>query len=218
MRQEDERLHQRVWELLPWYANGTLQPGESRTVEEHAARCDRCREELESCRQLGEAVRKSGQIAPTLHPAQLTRLMARLDDAEGSSLRKRLGGLLAATPKPVRWALAGQLATVLLLAAGWIWNPAPPPPAAPAPAEFRTLSDPEPSSTSTRIRVVFAEEATERQIRDTLLAVGGRLADGPSPLGAYTVELREGQDPLPIVLAHLRSRPEVRFAEPVAGE
>ena len=32
MRRDEERSHQRVWELLPWYANGTLEPGERRTV------------------------------------------------------------------------------------------------------------------------------------------------------------------------------------------
>ena len=65
---------------------------------------------------------------------------------------------------------------------------------------------------------MFAEGATEHQIRDVLLPIGGQLAGGPSPLGAYTVELPEGRDPLPVILQHLRSRPEVSFAEPVAGE
>lgn len=220
MRQEDERLHQRVWELLPWYANGTLGETESRTVEEHAAQCERCREEVQACRQLGETVRRTAVAAPTPHPARLSRLMARLDEADGSSLRARLGGLLAATPQPVRWALAGQLAAVLLLAGGWVWNaPPPPPPADPAdPAEYRTLSDTAaPAAAGVRVRVVFAEQTTERQIRDVLLPLGGQLAGGPSPLGAYTVELPEGRDPLPVVLRHLRSRPEVSFAEPVAG-
>jgi len=213
MRQENERLHHRVWELLPWYANGTLEESERRTVEEHTAHCQRCRAELESCQRLGEALARSGETAPTPHPARLSRLMERLDEAEGSSLRQRLGGLLTATPRPVRWTLAAQLAAVLLLAAGWMWS-APPPPA--PPAEFRTLSDPAPApAMGTRVRVVFAEDATELQIRDVLLAVGGWLAGGPSPLGAYTVELPEGRDPLPVVLQHLRSRPEIRFAEPV---
>lgn len=213
MRQEDQR-HQRILELLPWYANGTLGETERRTVEEHAAQCERCREELEACRHLGEALRRTEVAAPTPHPARLARLMDRLDEAEGSSLPARLGGLLAATPKPVRWALAGQFAALLLLAAGLAWMPPPPPPA----AEFRTLSDAAAPITGVQVRVVFAEEATERQIRDVLLGIGGRIAGGPSPLGAYTVELPEGRDPLPIVLQHLRSRPEVRFAEPVAGE
>jgi hypothetical protein len=66
-----------------------------------------------------------------------------------------------------------------------------------------------------QVRVVFAEGATERQIRDVLLPIGGQLAGGPSQLGVYTVELPAGRDPLPVVLQHLRSRPEVSFAEPV---
>lgn len=213
MRQEDERLHQRIWELLPWYANGTLGETEKRTVEEHAAQCERCREEVQACRQLGEAVRLTAAEAPTPHPARLSRLTARLDEAEGSSRRARLAGLLTATPKPVRWVLAGQLAALLLLATAWVWTPAPPPP-----AEFKTLSDAVAPAAGPQVRVVFAEGATERQIRDVLLPIGGQLAGGPSPLGVYTVELPEGRDPLPVVLQHLRSRPEVSFAEPIMSK
>ena len=210
-QQEDERLHQRVWELLPWYANGTLGETERRTVEEHAGRCERCREEVQVCAQLGEAVRRTAAEAPTPHPARMSRLMSRLDEAEGPSVRARWGGLLAATPRPVRWVLAGQLAALLLLAAGWMWRPSPPPP-----AEFTTLSEAAVPATGSQVRVVFAEGATERQIRDVLLPLGGQLAGGPSALGVYTIELPEGRDPLPVVLQHLRSRPEVSFAEPVA--
>jgi len=216
MRLEDERLHQRIWELLPWYANGTLGETEKRTVEEHAAQCERCREEAQACRQLGEAVRLTAVEAPTPHPARLSRLLSRLDEAEGSSPRARLAGLLTATPRPVRWVLAGQLAALLLLATGLVWTPTPPPPA--DPAEYRTLSDSVAVETGQRVRVVFAESATERQIREVLLPIGGQLAGGPSPLGVYTVELPEGRDPLPVVLQHLRSRPEVSFAEPIMGE
>lgn len=212
MRQDDERLHQRIWELLPWYANGTLPETEHRTVEEHAEQCQRCREELAACRRLGEAVRTSAAEPPVPHPARFALLKARLDQAEESRVRS----LLDATPKAVRWLLAAQLAALLILAAGWMWRTPPPPPA--APAEYQTLSDPVAASAGPRVRVVFAEEATERQIRNLLLPIGGQLADGPSPLGVYTVELPEGRDPLPVVLKHLRSRPEVSFAEPVAGE
>ena len=210
MRQEDERLHQRVWELLPWYANGTLPETEQRTVEEHAELCRRCREELAACRGLGEAMRSSAAEPPVPHPARIALLKARLDQAEGSRVRSLLG----ATPKAVRWIVAAQLAAILILAAGWMWRTPPPPPA--APAEYQTLSDPAAASAGPRVRLVFAEGATERQMRDVLLAIGGRLADGPSPLGVYTVELSEGSDPLPVILKHLKSRPEVSFAEPVA--
>jgi putative zinc finger protein len=222
MRQEDERLHRRVWELLPWYVNGTLPDGEQRTVEAHAARCAPCREEIESCRKLGEALRQEEETAPSPHPARLARLMARLDEAGEGSLAARLRSLAAATPRPVRWAMAAQLAALLLLAGAWVWQSSSGAAGAP-PALYRTLSDPAPPAPApvpgaVRVRVVFAEDASERQIRDVLLGIGGQLAAGPSPLGAYTVELPAGRDPLPLVLAHLRSRPEVRFAEPVIGD
>jgi anti-sigma factor RsiW len=210
MRQEDGRLHQRVWELLPWYANGTLGDAERHTVDEHAALCERCRQELEACRRLGQAMREAAVEAPAPHPARLSRLMDRLDQAEGPSLRARLASLLTATPRPVRWVLAAQLAALLLLAALPLRTPPPPPP-----AEFKTLSDPVAVAAGPRVRVVFADGATERQIRDVLLPIGGQLAGGPSPLGVYTVELPAGRDPLPVVLRHLRGRPEVSFAEPV---
>lgn len=213
MRLDDERLHRRVWELLPWYANGTLGDGERRTVEEHAVQCERCRKEMEACRQLGEAVRQTAVEAPTPHPARLSRLMDRLDQAEGPSRPARLIHLLTATPKPVRWVLAAQLAALLLLAAAPLWTPPPPPP-----AEFKTLSDPVAVAAGPQVRVVFADGATERQIRGVLLPIGGQLAGGPSPLGVYTIEIPRDRDPLPVVLRHLRSRPEVSFAEPVAGE
>jgi len=48
--------------------------------------------------------------------------------------------------------------------------------------------------------------------------VEGQIAGGPSPLGVYTVEIPAGPaaDPLPVILAHLRSHPAVHFAEPAA--
>ncbi|HYL04712.1 MAG TPA: hypothetical protein VE075_01650, partial [Thermoanaerobaculia bacterium] len=115
--------------------------------------------------------------------------------------------LLGGTPRPVQWALAGQLAALLLLAATVAFGPvrrfqpgssAPAAPAAPAPARtaaFVTLSAPaaggEPSAAAARpqIRLVFVETATEKQMRYVLLCTRGRLVDGPSPLGAYTLEL-----------------------------
>src|SRR5436305_3991104 len=112
-----EHLHRRVSQLLPWYANDTLGGAERRTVEQHLADCPACREELAACRDLARAIDELGEIAPSPHPIQLARLMARVDvleadEAAPRALGSRLAGLFAATPRPVRTLLAAQLAPV----------------------------------------------------------------------------------------------------------
>jgi len=216
-----DRLHRRVWDLLPWYANGTLEDGERRTVESHLAACSRCREELSACRGLGELLRQVPEVAPAPHPAHLARILEKIGDHERAAWRsplESLHNLLTATPRPVRWALAAQLALVLGLAGlDLARRPAQPP--ATSSAAYRTLSDaPAPAAPSSRLRVVFAAGTTEQEIRDLLLGIRGQIVSGPSSLGVYTVEVPTGPDPLDGVLAHVRKHRQVSLAEPVAGE
>jgi hypothetical protein len=236
----DAAAHESTWLLLPWFANGTLGAAESRHVESHLAACEGCRNELQRCRDLAAALRHEPEAAPSPHPIQLARLMSRLDEIDTAAARDALTGadeaaaidatpgrlatLFAATPRPVRYTLAGQLAALLLLALALSYGtrlPAgghaatPSAPAAPGAATpvvaaegaatpaaigssqalFHTLSAPSagadaPSAAPRpQIRLVFSEQATERQIRDVLMKVRGRLVDGPSPLGTYTIEI-----------------------------
>jgi hypothetical protein len=119
--------------------------------------------------------------------------------AAGARFRKRGASLLGGTPRLVRWALAGQLAAMVLLATALAFGPAR---RQPAGAIYRTLSEPSaqaaslPATSATattavapQIRVVFVETATAKRMREVLLSTRGRLVDGPSPLGAYTLEL-----------------------------
>ena len=211
-----ERQHRRVWDLLPWYANGTLAEAEQRTVEIHLEACALCRAELSVCRGLGAALRQAPETAPAPHPAQLARVLARIDAEEAAGRRSpwsRLRELLAATPSAARWAFAVQLALVLVLAGALLRQPEP---------AFHTLSDAAPESAAApgmaKLRVVFAPGTTEQEIRDLLLSVRGQITAGPSPLGVYTVEVPAAPDPLPDVLAQLRRHRQVSLAEPVEGE
>jgi anti-sigma factor RsiW len=234
-QQRDERAHRRVGELLPWYVNGTLSPDERQAVEGHLEVCTRCREEERACRAESAALREAGEVAPSAHPARFARLMARID--QGAPARApfwdRFGDRFRSGPgaggSPVRWALAAQLAVILVLAGLLLRDRGPRGLREGAPVEpaavYRTLSEPAvpapalaPGTAPARLRVLFAEDATERQIRQILLEVHGQIAAGPSSFGAYTVEVPAGDEPPEIVLAHLRSRPEVRFAERIDGE
>jgi anti-sigma factor RsiW len=205
--------HAAASELLPWFVSGTLADGERRAVEAHLAVCAECRDEELRCREIRQAVREA-RVAPSPHPAQLARLVARIDELEQEPAEGPLRALFAA-PLSVRLVLAAQLAAMLALVAYIVW------PVGPVP--YRTLSDPAPAgvpaATALEVRVVFAPEASEAEIRQLLLELGAQVSGGPSPLGAYTVSLPAGAgaEPLPVVLAHLRGHPRVLFAEPVAG-
>jgi hypothetical protein len=224
-----ERLHARVWDLLPWYVNETLPDGERRTVEAHLGECPRCRDEIATCRRLGEAMRQAEETLPVVHPARLARLMERIDAEEerGHGWRhallapwRGLAALVRATPPLARGALAAQLIFLVALVGLLLrWSLLPVP--APAPAsQYQTLSEsaPAPARDSTaRLRLVFAERTTEREARELLLGIRGQIVAGPSALGVYTVEVPAGPDPLEKVLAHLRAQPRVSLAEPAVG-
>jgi hypothetical protein len=91
-------------------------------------------------------------------------------------------------------------------------------------AAYRTLSDPAAPAAGparaaggARLRLMFSPTATEREIRALLLGVHGEIVAGPSPVGAYTVEVPARGEPAGAVLARLRSESQVVFAEPEAG-
>jgi hypothetical protein len=207
-----------VVENLPWLANGTLSGAEKARVESHLAECAACRNEAERCRLERVAMRAEGLTAPSPHPAQLERLLARLDRAEPDESAAPGGPALVAlarrTPRVVRYALAAQL--VVLAGLGYLAARIETAPPAPAPA-FRALSD-APATARGDLRVVFDPAATEAEIRALLLSAGASIAAGPSPAGIYTLSIAPaGTGPsLEAALALLRADPRVRLAEPVA--
>jgi hypothetical protein len=89
--------------------------------------------------------------------------------------------------------------------------------AAPA-GPFRTLSD-DPGQAAAGdpvlLRVLFTDRTREREIRGALISVGGRIVDGPSPTGVYTVAV-DGAAEATAALETLRSLPQVLLAERAA--
>jgi anti-sigma factor RsiW len=230
----DERVHQRIWELLPWYVNGTLPDSDRERVEAHVALCRRCRDEVETCRRTAAAVKGQGEVSPSPHPVQLQRTLARIDELErsrawaaktnedpqdgdriGRGFGAPLRALIAATPRPLRGALVAQVAIIVLLVGVLAWSELHP---VPAPVTYQTLSDPAAAPAPTvALRVMFSPRATEKEIRELLQGVRGQITAGPSPLGVYTVEVPAAGDPSSVVLARLRSESAVSLAEPATG-
>src|SRR5436305_4491567 len=234
----DERSHQRVWELLPWYVNGTLSDQDRVRVEDHAAGCRRCQDEVESCRRTATAIKGLGDVAPSPHPVQLQRMLARIDEAErhdGHGRKERreddavvrfgapLRALIAATPRPLRGAMLAQVAVIVLLVGVLVWGELHSGTAVTSsrpPVSYQTLSDPAPAPVpggTVVLHLMFSPRATEKEIRGLLLEVHGEITAGPSPLGIYTVEVPAAGHSVSAVLARLHSDPAVAFAEPAAG-
>jgi hypothetical protein len=214
--------HRHVRELLPWYVNGTLEEPEAEAVRAHLPGCEACREDVTRCRDLAVAVQSAR--APEWAPSRehLARLLERIDAIEagagGGRWHRWLGSRAASVreafrsaPAAMRWALAGQAALVAVLAAIAIWqatagwNPG-----------YRTLAGPSdpPRGGQARIRLVFAEDITEAEMRALLGRIEGSIVGGPSPAGAYTVAVPNASDQTAAVNA-LRASGKVRLAEPV---
>ena len=145
-----ERSHQRVWELLPWYVNGSLAQPERERVEAHLAACRRCEEEERACRRTAAEIAGAGEVAPSPHPIQFQRVLARIEESEREE-RRHGGGwrllapfraLVQATPRPLRGALVAQAAVIFLLVGFLAWDSLRPGSPAPEPRQPSTARSP----------------------------------------------------------------------------
>lgn len=226
--QRDERLagngHAGVWELLPWYANGTLSAEEDRRVEQHVVACPLCHDELERCRRLAESVKSTDEKAWAPSPAHFADAMVQIDRAEARreavpkepvSLGTRVREWLSDTRR-LQWAFAVQGALVLVMAGALFLT------IHPTLSPYETLSRPAERVAANRaqLRVLFAEDVTGKELRDMLQGVDAQIVRGPSPTGVYTIELpfaSTEQESTKSALATLRSYSKVQLAEP-AGD
>jgi anti-sigma factor RsiW len=216
--------HRHVAELVPWYVNGTLADGERDAVTAHLDGCRSCREEVARCQTLAAAVRSAPDTARAPGADRLERLLASIELLEPTDVRRTawrarwragvewLRDLFQLTPGPVRWGLAVQAALLVLVVGLAVW------PTASSPrAPYRTLADDRDKGVGQAlVHVVFAEDISEREMRTLLGRVQGRIVDGPSDVGLYTVAVGASTPAqvMPMV-AILRGDPKVRLAEPV---
>jgi anti-sigma factor RsiW len=218
---EPDTLNQRIHPegaLLPWYLNGTLREDERRQVDQHLSSCEACRAELDELAQLKlqlhEVYAAQSEPSTQIQQAILTqvKLEASLKQAKSVTDPQWLNGLddwFRSLFVP-RWAPA--LAVTLLVAqlGVLLWSMARLTPS--DQVMTRGLGSP-----TVRLRVVFQETASERQIRSLIQGMHGRIVDGPTSDGAYIMELASGdQAAAQKKVDALRSEKEsVRTVEPV---
>src|SRR4029453_11096712 len=185
--------HDDVTILLPWYVNGTLDEREMARVTRHLETCSACAREAHAT--LLEARALHAEAMPGFAAFERDR------DRNFARLLRRLG-----RPNGRRGPLATlALAAVVVLAvgAGWLLRSEPT-------GTFRALTSPA-DSQHVVLQVIFDPAASERDVREVLLASGGTLLGTPSPKGVYRIALGSGEEG-EAVAARLRDQPIVLWA------
>ena len=205
--------------LLPWYLNGTLREDERRQVDQHLSSCAACRAELDEMAQLNVQLHEvyAAQSEPStqiqravLAQVQLEASAPRAEPVTGPQRQNGLDDWFRSLFAP-RWAPAFAVTLLVAQLGLLLWSMTRP-----------TLSDQVTTrglgAPTIRLRVVFQETASERQIRALVQGMRGRIVDGPTPDGAYVMELPAGdQTAAQKKVDALRSQTEtVRTVEPVS--
>jgi hypothetical protein len=218
--------HRQTWDLIPWIVNGTASESERAAAQAHLDRCADCRQELEFQQGLQATIAAQSSVAGDVRESW-QRLRSRLDTSERAerseptaraSARRVRGGRGAQMP----WLVAAMVVQAIGLAAlgAVLWSrPLHEASVTGASAAYRTLSAAESAQPSATIRVVFAPGVTLAQMQTMLAAARLQVLAGPSAVGVWTLGPASDSNraATEAALHELRTSPEVRFAEAVAG-
>lgn len=216
---DDERVHLRVWEMLPWVVNGRADASELRRVNEHLRGCALCLSELSRQRDMRSIMNGREPRVPRVESG-LTKLLQRIGDAEVDTQAHPVQALrqpqaTASVRSRAATALACGLAAVVLLQSGARAVFDERLRAEPA-AVYRTLSEPVARPDRAAIRLVVDERMSVHDLRTLLISRNLQIVAGPDASGIYSLAPLGATASLDAVAAALRVAPGVRFAEPVA--
>lgn len=211
--------HDRVWLLLPWYANGTLREAEAEMVRKHLRICLRCHREMAIQYALAKNLREDMSLEIPPQPS-FERLMSRVrrDERRAGTaagfFRTGWFAWLRDFSSPA-YLTAAAVSGVLAVTLSFLLGETP----VGLSAGYRTVADRGSFDpyTSRDIRVAFGGQATETQIAEILNSVHGQIVAGPTPLGVFTVRIASAgapEYPVSQPIARLRENPAVILAEP----
>ena len=184
--------HAAVYELLPWYVNGTLDEADRAEVQQHLGECLVCVREARRLEALDRAMRVP---APDLACERaFNRLSGRIAvQNEGPGVRlvafwNGLRGLIAPVPLVAGAALlvcSSVLVTAIVLGSRSEFGEVDQP--------FQTLGSHDASAAARAqgplLRVVLSDAALEQGIEDWVGRHQATVVDGPSEIGVMTIRL-----------------------------
>jgi hypothetical protein len=224
-QQDKYRNHAQVWELLPWYVNGSLSAEEKQQISEHTTVCLICRKELGLQSALRDSV-KNHELDEVMVAASFDRLSAKLHTQgenspipfqdpqsclakSGGKLAGPLGLWLQRQFKP------GYLVAAMVVLAVAVILPGVTSELLPGNQTFRTLSSAlTESAVPADLRLIFADGVSTSE-RDAILELAGlRIVSGPDDRGLYLVNANnDSADVLESTLTQLHDNENILFAE-----
>jgi hypothetical protein len=229
LNQRSQDNHAEIAELIPWYSKGTLSADEQGIVSGHLEDCERCRQALAECKTIAETS-PSAETEWKPSSAHFNRVLAALDALEANEkpavvalsnekpveMKKpnkpgffqRLVALISQTPALLRWTLAVETLAI----AGIIGFLVLPNHISPFNTTgFETLSNAEPvdRKVANVVRVVFNADMSVKELSDLLKEAHAQVRQGPSTVGAFTVEV--AKDNVPQSMETFRSNKNVRL-------
>jgi hypothetical protein len=200
-------MNERFEELLPWYANGSLGAEDRAWVESYMAQNPEARSELDWYRSLQERVQENAPAVPAT--IGLGRAM-RLIQGDRPSLAERIGAFFGNFGMRPAYAMAAL--ALVAVQGGVIMNLL---------GDVRENADEIRALHAVRVeegpmlKVSFAPDAKETDIRMLLVQVRGELAGGPGQLGDYYLRVPAGTEAA--ALARVQSAPIVQTASLAPG-
>lgn len=204
MDHTDTSAHRRAWDLIPWVVAGSASDEERRCVDEHAAACTDCRDELAFHRQLQAGMSLPANDLPPAEPA-LQRLLARIDQAP--ALPQPVPAHTALWPRALAAAVVVQAIGLAVLGGMLLERP--------RLADYQTLSQAAAPSAA-RIRLVPAPSLRLGELQALLGRTGLQVVHSNADGSILGLAPRAAGAPLSDLIARLRAEPGVLLAEPVS--
>jgi len=200
-------MNKRFEELLPWYANGSLGAEDRAWVDAYLQQHPEAKSELDWYRSLQARVQESAPaVPPTIGLARAMRLI----QGDRPTLAERIGAFFGNLGMRPSYAIAGL--ALVMVQGGVILNLL---------GNARDDADQIRALNAVRVeegpmlKISFAPDAKEADIRMLVVQVGGELAGGPGQLGDYYLRVPAGSEAA--ALAKVQGAPIVQAAALAPG-
>ncbi len=208
--------HDKIWDLLPWYVNNTLENFEKKQVEHHLANCTVCKQELHQQQQLQMNLLSDDTLSKSTISA-FNKVMQRIDAQQLNSKNvvpvKRVSEQLKKyNTKPIVSSIAASFLVVIIISL--FFN------SSSNDKIYSTLSDTPAKNSSLNgannsiylTRVIFNKNTRKQDINQLFKYFQGEITHGPDKRGIYTIDFSKAVSSTVqynALLNKLKQRPEI---------